>query len=71
MTQKCVWVLEIGVLAAAKDRIASWDIWEAYTTKREAQDELRRDFKNRASWVTAKFHKATNRIRKYVPERAA
>lgn len=71
MSQKCVWVHEVGVLAATKDRIDKWDIWEAYTTKREALAELRTDFKNRPSWVTARFHKATNRVRKYVPSVSA
>jgi hypothetical protein len=33
MSQKCVWVLEVGILHPTEDRIAKWEIWEAFTTK--------------------------------------
>jgi hypothetical protein len=65
--EKCVWVHEIGVLKSSGRRIALWDIWAPYNTKKEAKAELRWHFRNRPRWVTAEFHRATNRIRKYIP----
>ena len=55
-------------MKATGGEIAYWEIWESHTTREEANKQLRRDFEKRPSWVTAKFHRATNRIRKYVPE---
>lgn len=67
MSKKCVWVREVGVLSATKDKVATWEIWDVFTTKRDAVADAKRDFEKRPSWVTAKFHKATNRIVKYIP----
>jgi hypothetical protein len=64
-----VYVHEVAVLAASRPKIiTSWDIWDVYTTREEAEREFHRELKNRPSWVTSKFHRETNRIRKYVPE---
>lgn len=58
----CVWVLEIAVLTAKGDRIAYWEIWEAFNTKSEAVSEQRKNGQSKlpkiGSW---------QRIRKYVP----
>lgn len=71
MSKLSVWVREVGVLHADKDVISTWEVWGAFNTKREAEEDLRHDFEKRPSWVTAKFHRMTNRIRKYVPEVSA
>ena len=63
-----MWVREVGILNATKDTIAYWEVYDAHNTRKDAEYELRRDFEQRPSWVTAKFHRSTNRIRKYVPE---
>lgn len=67
----CVWVLEVAVLSAAKrwgkDEIAWWEVWSAHNTRHEAVAERDKEH-NRPKWITKKFHKATHRIRKYVPE---
>lgn len=69
MSKRCVWVREIAILKIEGDDIAYWEVWDSHNTRKEAVDEARRDFENRPSWVTAKFHRATNRIVKYMPTR--
>jgi hypothetical protein len=70
--KNCVWVREVAVLSDAsrwgKSEIAYWEVWSAHNTRKDASDEMARDFKKRPRWVSAKFQRATNRIRKYVPE---
>lgn len=58
---------EVAILDLAGKKIAYWEVWDSHNTKAEALSDLKREFRQRPSWVTAKFHKATNRIRKYVP----
>lgn len=65
--RRSVWVREVGVLAESGKRIAYWEVWDSHNTREDAKAESQREFKQRPSWVTAKFHLATNRIRKYVP----
>jgi hypothetical protein len=65
---KCVWVLEVAVLTASGKQISHWDIWDSFVTREEANTEMKRALEKRPRWVTAKFHRATNRLRKYVPE---
>jgi hypothetical protein len=78
--EKCVWVHEIAVLDESGKGVAYWAICStsysgtmqssAHNTRKDAIYELRKEFKKRPHWVTAKFHRMTNRIRKYVPEKS-
>jgi hypothetical protein len=70
MNKLCVWVHEVAVLTPSGKRVACWEVWDTFNTRREAVRELRQSFKGRPDWVTAKFHKTTNRIRKYIPASA-
>lgn len=64
MKQFCCWVLEIGVLHATQPQIAYWEIWQAFNTRSEAVAE-----RDKPQKIGSKaFHRATMRIRKYVPE---
>jgi hypothetical protein len=44
-----------------------WEIWSAHNTRQEAVAERDKSLKSRPRWVTKRFHRATNRIRKYIP----
>jgi hypothetical protein len=69
MTDKklCVWVREVAVLNATGAVFSHWEVWSAHNTLSEARQDERKDFISRPKWVTANFHRRTNRIRKYVP----
>jgi hypothetical protein len=65
---RCVWVHEEAVLSTNGKHIAYWEVWAAHNTRKDAMDDLQHEFNIRPSWVTAEFHRMTNRIRKYIPE---
>lgn len=64
--RKCVWVVEVGVLHATKPFVSQWEIWQAFNTRHEAVKERLR---MHSKVETKRFHEATTRIMKYVPDR--
>jgi hypothetical protein len=69
MSEKCVWVLEVGVLNAKGDRVSSWGIWQAYTTRGEAVAARDEQTGGRIR-ESLQFLRATRRVVKYVPKEA-
>lgn len=62
-----VWVLEIAILNAVRPTISHWEVWQAFNTRSEAVAERDKPQKGKLKF-SKRWIRATQRIRKYVPE---